>query len=282
MTALFQRDYRVTVDDISITKLDLTFKIVRNLGREPNTAEIAIKNLSPDNRAALEEKEEVRVRVEAGYITAEGVPADEGFAGRSLIYSGDLREAHTERDGADLITTISSGDGEKRQRRARANKTFGPGTRIRTVVEALADALGVGLGNLRDLQDLEFGATGGIFPNGTVISGNAWRELSQIFRSAALEVTIQNGVLQVLPRRTALAGQAVLLKSTTGLIESPSQSSDGTARARCLMIPDLFPGRKVKFEAQRVSGFFRVNKASYTGDTAADDWFIDIECDPLS
>lgn len=280
MVALFKRDYSLVLDDILITKLDITFKVTRNLKREPNTAEITVKNLSPEHRRQLEERADVRVSLEAGYVSS-GFEFGVGgtFAsGRSLIFAGDLREVTTERMGADLITKISSGDGEKRHRRSRINRGFGPGTSIRTVIEACAEALGVGVGNLRELGSPEFPGAGAIFPNGTVLSGNAAEELGAILRSAGYTYSIQDGNLQILRRGTALAGTAVVLSSATGMIDTPSISSDGTLRARTLMIPDLFPGRKVEFRGENLTGLAKVEVAEYTGDTAGNDWFIDIEC----
>ncbi|KKN75992.1 hypothetical protein LCGC14_0375490 [marine sediment metagenome] len=281
MAALFKRAYRLTIDNLLIEKLDLDFKITRSLKREPNTAEINVKNLSPDSRQAVEEKKIAAVTFEAGYERSPGTPEQEGFAETSLIFAGDLRTAHTTREEADLITHVKSGDGEKRHRQARTSKSYAPGTSIKKAIEDLVTAMGLGLGNLKALGKVEFPFAGAVFPNGTVVSGNVAAELDGLLRSAGLEYSIQNGAVQIVTRRRALSGEAIVLSPTTGLIDTPSVSSDGIARARTLMIADLFPGRTVRFETNRVTGFFRVNKAEYTGDTASIDWFVDIECEPL-
>lgn len=249
---------------------------------DPNTAEINVKNLSRDNRQAVEEKKIARVSFEAGYERSPGVAQEPGFAETSLIFGGDLRTAHTTREGqTDLITHVNTGDGEKRHRRARINKSYAPGTSINKSIEDLVEAMGLGLGNLKSLGRVEFPNAGATFPNGTVVSGNVAAELSGLLRSAGLEYSIQNGAVQITTRRKALAGQAIVLNSNTGLIDTPSVASDGIARARMLMIPDIFPGRRVLFDTERVTGFFRINKAEYTGDTRSLDWFVDVECEPL-
>lgn len=280
MTVLFKRAYKLTIDNLLIEKLDLDFKITRSLQREPNTAEINVFNLSRDNRLAIEEKKIARVSFEAGFERSPGVPQEPGFADTSEIFAGDLRTAHTTREDADLITHVKTGDGEKRHRKARIRKSYSPGTSINKAIQDLVLAMGLGLGNLKSLGKVEFPDAGATFPNGTVVSGNVAAELDGLLRSAGLEYSIQNGAVQILTRRKPLAGRAIVLSAKSGLIGIPSISSDGIARARTLMIPGLFPGQLVLFDTERVTGFFRINKAEYTGDTTAVDWFVDMECEP--
>jgi hypothetical protein len=269
---LFRRAYALTVDQLRIVDLDIAFTVFRTLQPEPNTAEITIRNLHPDNRKRMEEKRHVIVNLEAGYK-----PPGE----TSLIFAGDLREVHTHREGPDLLTVLSSGDGEEQHRKARVNRSFPPGTSLRRVIEAAAEAMGVGVGNLTALSQVEFPGAGAIFPGGTVLSGNVAEELRALLRSAGLEYSIQAGVMQILTRNKALEGSALVLSSDSGMVGTPSASSDGTARASLLMAPDVFPGRKVEFRSENLVGVYRVETATYHGDTAGQDWTIDVECTPL-
>lgn len=291
MTTLFERRYRLRVNKIEITGLDIGFNIRRTLKPEPNTAEIQIYNLSPDSRAQIEENRTANVTLEAGY--KEDI---------SLIYSGELRDVKTEREGASIITTISSGDGEKKKRRKRVSKGYAPGTTIKQVVKDCAAAMGVGAGNVDRLGKVEFPRAGATYPNGTVLDGNAAEQLEAILRSAGLEYSIQDGQLQIVPRRQALNDKAVVLSPSSGLVGTASVSSDGHLHCNALMIPDIFPGRRLKVVSALVdkdvgniqsrgsgrkhlegfSGIFRAQTCEYTGDTSnPDDWNIAIEGDPL-
>ena len=281
MPALFKRAYRLTIEHLLIEKLDIDFKVTRSLKKDPNTAEINVRNLAENNRREVEEKKLAAVTLAAGYERSPGTPEQEGFAETSLIFAGDLRTAHTLREDADLVTKVSSGDGEKRHRKARIKKSYVPGTKIKQAIEDLVKAMGLGLGNLKALGNVEFPKAGAVFPNGTVVSGNVAAELEGLLRSAGLTYSIQNGAVQILTRRRALSGEAIVLSPTSGLIGTPSVASDGIARARTLMIPDIFPGRVVQFRTERVTGFFRINKAEYTGNTASIEWYIDTESEPL-
>lgn len=288
---LFGRRYRLRVENTLITDLDINFTIERTLKRQPNTAEINVINLSPDSRAAIEEKGTASVTLEAGYKDR-----------ISLIFSGDLRDVHTERDGATIITKISSGDGEKKHRTARVNKSYAPGTTIKKVIRDCAQAMGVGVGNLNALGSVEFPKAGATFPTGTTLSGYVSDELYAILRSAGLEYSIQDGKLQIVTRGKALNDEAIILAPDTGLTGSASVGSDGILHATCLMIPDLIPGRMVKVRSTQAfenilsiqsrgkgrrhlegfAGVFRAQKCTYSGDTtASDNWGIAIQADPL-
>jgi len=266
---LFKRTYRLVVDTLEITDLDVQFSVSRSLGATPNTCEISVFNLSENQRKAIDEYK-VNVNLLAGY-----------GGENTLIFSGNLRDTQSERTGPDIITKMATGDGELKRRVARVQKSFGPGTSIDAVLKACATAMGLGLGNLSALTKVEFIRGGAIFPMGTVLSGSAARELDEILRSCGLEYSIQNGAIQVLTRKQALTGTAVVLSNDTGLLTQPSVDSRGFATATCLMIPDLFPGRRVQFDTPDLQGFFRVNKADYSGDTRGDDWSVELFCEPL-
>lgn len=300
MSELFRRSYRLVINDVAIERLSIAFDIERTLKKQPNTAAIRVHNLNSDNRQKIEERGKATVVLEAGYEVPEGVES-KGFAPRSLIYKGDLREVHTEPEGADLVTIMESGDGEEKHRKARVQKNFGPGTRLIDVLRACANAMGVGLGNLSAIKSAEFPKVGAVFPCGTTLSGSAAQELDGILRSAGLEYSIQNGALQIQTRRQAIKGTAVSLTPETGLVGQASITSDLTLHAECLMIPDIFPGRRIKVQSSKLfqdvlniqsrgrgtkylegfTGFFRVNKAKYIGDSFGNEWNIKIEGEPL-
>ncbi len=284
MTRLFRRTGAVTVGTArfgapikQVTRqqptIDFAFVVERSLDREPNTAEIQIYNLSDTSRKLIEQTEDQRVELEAGYLQPDGV---------RVIFDGDLSKAKSFREGPDIITEISAADGERQYRTARINRSFGDNTSLSSVIEACGRAINVGVGNLAELATQSgFEGLGNIFSEGVVVSGPAREELSGLIESAGLEWSIQNNTLQILPRGSALAGTAVVLSPKTGLIESPSVDSEGVATARMLMIPDVFPGRRVRLESDFVLGEYRVTKAKYSGATRGNEWFIDIEGKPI-
>ena len=272
MATLHGRAAAITVgtDDgqaLRITGLDFEFKVIKHLRREPNTAEIKIFNLSESSRQSMERAERARIVLEAGYV--EDV---------HVIYEGDLRKAWSKREDTDIITTIESGDGERAFRESRVNTSFGPGTSVRSVMEHVAATMGVGVGNLSEqVSDAAFEGLGSTYEEGAVASGASRDVLTGLASSAGLEWSIQDGNLQLLQFNAATQTTAVLLSKDTGLIGSPSLDSENVLKARALLIPGIFPGRKVEVRSEFVTGVFRVTKASYTGETAGAGWYVDIE-----
>jgi len=265
----FIRALEVQLGTIKFQDLDAQFSVVRTTSKAPNTCELKVFNLNPDHRAELAALSDVFVSIEAGY------------AGEvSEIFKGDLREATSERDGADWITTISGGDGLKAIRRARINKSFAKGTKTGKVIQEIVKELGIDPGNLNEalLFDPEFEGAGSEYLNGTTLSGLASTELDAILKSVGKEWSIQSNTLQILDRAKPLEGFVFKLTPTTGLIGSPTIGSDGVVNARALLNGQILPGRKVQIESENIPGsFVRVDRAEFTGDTSGADWYVDLE-----
>lgn len=280
MTRLFGRRVEVTVDTIQFSTLDCSFRVKKTLKPQPNTCELTIYNLSEEHIAQLEnlrprEAQATRgigCRIEAGYEE-----------GTSQIWLGDLRTVLTTREGADWVTRLESGDGEKAWKNARLHVSYGPKTDLATALRAMVRALGIGEGNLSKVVARLKQNGSALLPAGRAFSGPVSRQIVAFARSADLEVSIQDGALQFLDRGQALAGTAVRLASgasgdgrPTGLIGSPTVDNDGVLEAKCLMIPDIRCGGLVTIDAARVKGTYRVEEAEWAGDTDSDEWSITI------
>jgi len=265
---LFGRKIRVVVSTIEITDLDMVFQVTKTLKPEPNKAELTIFNLNPDHRSSLEQMKSAPVQIEAGYQ-----------GGTSVLFLGDLRTAMTVHQGPDFITKLSSGDGEKAIKTARVNVSLKKGAAsVDKVLESVAKALGVGEGNLKQaLSAIKSAGLGELFSEGTVISGSAYREMTNICRSLGLTWSIQDGKLQILELKKALEGQAILVNERTGLIGSPTVDNKGVLTCQTLLIPDVFPGRLMVLESERLKGQYRIESCQYSGDTNGQDWYIGIE-----
>jgi hypothetical protein len=275
---LFKRAWKVKVDTLQFSELDISFEVEKTGRREPNKCSLKIWNLTRDHRRQLEAltvrrgQGQIRVELEAGYQNQLG-----------LIFRGDLRRASSHREGPDVITEVEGEDGGRAVLWGRVNRSFPAGTPVETVLRACAEAMGVGMGNLAEASAgarLEGG--GNTFAEGTVLSGPAAEELDHLLRSMGLRYSVQNGVLQILQRGQALQTTAVRLSPTTGLVDSPEVNADGTVSATCLLNPDIYPGRQVQFDSVDLAGTYRVEKAKYQGDSFGGEWYIHMECQPLS
>lgn len=268
MSKLFGRSLKLTIGTLEVSALDCVFKVKKSLKPEPNTCDLKVFNLSEKSRKLLETGKPLEVRLEAGY-------------GKELsqLYLGQVRAAHSMVDGPDIVTEMSTGDGEKEIASARISVPVGPGAPVATALLAIVRALGLKEGNAATAAG-QLSAKGlAFFGPGTVIHGNAAQALTDFCRSADLEWSVQDGKIQILDRGKALEGKAVELTSSTGLVGSPAYDGAGKlVKARALLIPELRPGRKVTFDSTAVKGGFRIVEVEYTGDTAGSDWFADLTC----
>lgn len=275
---LFARKAIITIDTLQIQGatggdaqgaggLDVKFAVKRNLKAQPNTCDLTIYNLNPDHRSQIEQKKTAKVQVEAGYQD-----------GTSVLFVGDLRTALSVWEGPDCITSLSSGDGEKAIQTARVKVSVKKNTNTGDILKALAAALGVGQGNLNSaVAKLQAAGVGSIFSMGTVLSGSASREMTNVCRSSGLTWSIQNGALQLLPLKTALDGVAINLTPQTGLIGSPTVDNKGVLSCKMLLMPDVFPGRKLVIKSDRLQGQYRIEEVNSSGNTSSTDWYHDIK-----
>jgi hypothetical protein len=266
---LYDQDYALQVEALHIAQLDITFQIKRSLSAKvANSAEIKIYNLSPDSRQKLQAMRDVFVSLEAGYA-----------GGRSLIFRGELREAWSARDGNDWVTSIGAGDAEKPRKKARVNKSFPAGTSASTVITHCAQALQVGLGNVTKQAALAklWNVSPSVFSCGYVASGDALSQLDRICRSCGMEWSIQDNQLQLLERGKPLQETGIVLTESSGLVGSPELGKGGVVRCRTLMIPGLYPGRRVELKSRALSGVYRVETTHHRGVFGTEDWGCEAE-----
>jgi hypothetical protein len=268
VSTLFGRRWRITIGSIQSSDADLRFKVTRTLTTSPGAAEIEVFNLSADHRRELTALRRPLVRLEVGY---QGV-------GPWIAFQGDGRRTINLRDSADWITRATAGDGEHALRTARLSRSFAPDVNLADVVQYVAGAMGVDTGNvLEQLSGRGLDRVGDAFPGGIVLHGLAELHLRIILDSAGLSWSVQDGVLQVLPRGRALQREAVLLSSSTGMIGSPEVDKANVVKVNALLTPDLVPGQLVQIDSKVVSGVFRIEKTQATGDTRGDEWQVAME-----
>jgi hypothetical protein len=114
-------------------------------------------------------------KAKAAVILTAGYPGN-----AAVIFQGDARTIDHVRDGAEWITHIQCGDGERAYQFARFAESFAPGTAIADVIRACARALAINTGNLDEVL-----AAGGFrgnltqFAHGYTAHGKASAELDK-------------------------------------------------------------------------------------------------------
>ena len=297
MTAVLrQRDYLCRVAGLEFSELDIEFEIKRSVRPEPNSCQLTVYNLSEASRKQIEElnlydpkkvkggakkpsaKRPVKQNVRAPKVGRIRVELEAGYkeAGRSLIFRGDLRRAITKHDGTTATTVIEGEDGGRSVLSSRINESFPPGTTREHVVRVCAEAMGVGVGNIRDVSALLQTK----YSHGTVLSGQASAELKGVLRGAGVVYSIQNGVLVFRAAANGLDREAFVLNSDTGLVGSPELDASGALMVTSLLIPELVPESYIKLESKERQGVYRIIGVTYKGNLAGQDWYAVCECVP--
>lgn len=275
MSELFRRAWRVQVGSLDVSELAIRFKAKRTLAMRAGTLDLEIRNLSPEHRREIQTARRFRtfVEVQAGYV-----------GGMSLIFRGDLRKAVPAREGTDWIVKVTAGDGEHALRSARVSRSFAPGTTVQAVVQHIAEAMGVGIGNavtaLRGASLGTAGLLGDALPEGTVLHGSAAAELTRLCESARKTWSIQEGNLQILDLGGALSRTAILLSPDTGMVGTPEIVNRRVITVKALLQPGLVPGQQVVVQSDALlsTAPWRITEADYSGDTHGVDWYATLTC----
>lgn len=235
------------------------FDVSKSISSTANNATIRIWNLKESTRNALG-KELDDITLEAGYMPPSG------GSNVGVIFRGQIRDVEHTRNGPDIISTLSTGEGDKAFRRATISKSYPAGTKVETVVEDIYKELekeGVSRGEWKFPEDME------AFRRPYATCGGCKREMDTISRGKDFYWSVQNGVMEVVPGDGYIGG-LVLITPQTGMIDVPTITDNGV-KVSCLLNPEIRPGRRVRIESDVLSmngegGEYRVSEVTFSGD----------------
>lgn len=245
---------------IQTHEIRIAFDISKGIESSQNTAEISIWNLTEGHRNAVG-KELDDIELEAGYMPPNGA------SNVGIIFKGQMRDVEHRRDGPDIITTLSCGDGDRAFRRATISKTFPKGTSVEDVVEELYKQMekeGVSRGEWKfpdDIQEKKF-------KRPYSMCGSCTRELDTLGRGKGFYWSSQNGVIEIVPADGYIGG-TVLISPETGMIDTPTLTDNGV-KVSALLNPEIRPNRRVRIQSETLEmnaegGEYRVSQCAFTG-----------------
>lgn len=289
----FKKIWKIQIEDIVFDALDVEFEIKKSLRKEPNSCELVVYGLADKTRKRIEalniydpkktkgqklksrlkklpgrqpKTGKIRVSIWAGYVDT----------GLSLVFLGDLRRGLSKPDRPEVKFEVKGEDGGTAFLESRINETFPAGTRKLDVVRACAEALGVGLGNLRTVAaELQ-----GTYPHGTSLAGPASKVLAGVLRGERITYSIQNGVLQFVLAGAGLNTIAVDLRVETGLLGTPELDASGALVVETVMLPNMAPGAYVQLKSKDFNGLYYVKSVITKGDSSGDEWGHKLEMYP--
>lgn len=243
---------------IEIDKLKIKFDIKKSRTREQNKATIEIYNLNETTRANIK-NEGVTVELYAGYADDVG-----------LIFRGDIREVFHKKNNADMITTITAGDGDNALRNSNVNLTLPSNSLLLEQVEMLAEKLeGIKKGKIIGIDGLEGNK------RATTFVGTVREELDRLAIKYDFSYTVENHVFNLV-RNKQHTGLGEVISVESGMIEAPVATEKGvdvkTLLNNNLKCNDLF-----KLEAKFLSRTYRIDELNFKGDTHGTEWFSAIK-----
>lgn len=273
MSQQFNRSSRVTVGPAGGTGVAVTddfrisFRVSRSLGRELNSADVQLYNLSPQTRTRIIDEGEV-MQIEAGY------------AGNTEILAvADITRSLVSREPPDTILKLESQDGATPLTARRLNLSFEAGASVQTVLSSIVSELALGR--------IQTGAQiSGTYQEGVVFSGHASEILDKVTAKAGVDWSIQDRNLQILTPNTARQGRGVLVTPDTGLIRSPEPLDDPEGKPKgdsvkgykikTLLNPKIVPGERLVLESAEVSrSEFLIDSVEHVGDNRGQDWYTE-------
>lgn len=272
----FLRKVKLTAGSISLNQggvnlhdLKIGFTVSKGITGSANTAEIEIWNLSEGHRNAIG-KELDEVELQAGYTPPTG------GSNVGIIFKGQMRDVEHRRDGPDIISKISCGDGDKAFRKATTSKAFPKDTPVEDVIEELYAQLekeGIDRGEWKFPDDMPK------YKRPYAMCGGCTRELDRIGRGRGFYWSVQNGTMEIIPADGYIGG-VVLITPETGMIDVPTITDNGV-KVSCLLNPEIRPNRRVQIESQTLEmnaegGMYRVSQATYSGDNRDGDFKVSI------
>lgn len=262
-------------DEVEQHELRVIFDVSRGISGSPNTFNIKLFNLNKYHRNAVGRELET-VQIEAGYVPPEG------GGNLGIIAKGRIRDYQHDRDGPDIITTVSCGDGDLAYRRATISKTIPKGASVPDVVNELYKELekqGISKGELKFPDDVK------TFKRPYSMCGSCSRELDTLGRGNNFYWSIQNETLEIIPGDGYLGGK-ILVSPETGMVGTPTITDNGV-KVKALLNPDARPNRLVEvrsevLEMNAQNNTYRISQLDFSGDNRDGDFLMSITGESLS
>lgn len=278
----FLRKVRITfpglvVNPGGLNEHDLTveFSTSGDISAGQNTGTIKIYNLNEGHRNAIKNEFD-QVTLEAGYTPPTG------GSNVGIILKGGVRDVVHKRDGPDIITEFTVGDGDKAVRKSTVSKSYDENTKVETIVEDIYSEYakqGLAKGQWKFPEGMKS------FKRPYAMCGSAFRELNTLGRSRGFYATIQHETLEIFPGDGYLAGN-VLISPRTGMIDTPAITDNGI-KVSCLLNPAIRPGRTITVESDVITmnaagSLYRVSAVSFSGCNNHGDFRADITGESVS
>lgn len=235
----FHRLYQLTVqtfdkqDNIIIEPpFTIQFNIERSAMASINSMDLRLYNLKPETRNRLQHD---RFR----FDVYQKIELRAGYGGDlPLIFSGNIFQANSYREGSNIVTCIDARDGAFDTTTQRTFTTLQQGTTVKEAVTTL----------IKQFPNLQIGKIGDI--QGTparpiVLDGNTYDLIKRYTAGSNFVPFIDLGKVNVLDGKEVITGFLPVLDADSGLLETPRRD-DGFLTVTTLFEPRVIVGQIIK------------------------------------
>lgn len=253
MASKFGRNYQLSVglQDGTTLKVSLPFtvefEIVRNILTSANTMHIRIYNLSARNR------NQIRYNFyDTGTLRPVKINAGYGDGVLPQVFTGNITQAWSVREGSNFVTTIEAFDGGFAFANATTNIPFPSGTPQQTIISTMAESLsnyGVAVGAI--------GSYPGTISRGNTYSGSTTDILRELTGGGFY---IDNGKVNCLGNSECINGGIPLINAASGLLNTPVLQQT-ILSFDMLFEPGVISGQKIQLVSATdatFNGFYKV------------------------
>lgn len=240
--------------------LTIEFDIYRSTSGSSNTAYFSVYNLGEKVREDIV-KDRFTQNDNADGRQRRYVYFFAGYGSNlNLVFGGNLVEAYTERNGADIITKIEAQDNLYEIANAISSHSIAKSQSYNQILDIL----------IKDLK-LKKGSIGKIFDDtersrGFVILNNTYDEIRKLVGNDK-EVFVDNGVINILNSNEYIAAHVPLVDNNSGLLGIPRRS-EGVVIVDVIFEPTLIVGQIVQLKSEldlRFDGQYKIISINHMG-----------------
>ncbi|RKS86917.1 hypothetical protein DES39_0123 [Orbus hercynius] len=252
-------------ESVIYNNLKITFNITKTISSEPNTSEISIYNLNPNNRNLITTKVYNHVELFVSY-------RDDDLR---MIFKGDIIEVTNSESGLDIITKLKCSDGYFAYTEKTIITTIAAGLDDSDVLSEALGSFGARIqkGNI-DLPNHS------VLPRPRVLMCDTREAVNRVALNNNADWSIQDHQLVMLPKEKAIrADEGFLISSATGMIGCPQKTSNGL-EVTTLCNPHFKIGALVRIESKSAeyNGDYKIQSIQHSGDLTGNDWKSKLVC----
>lgn len=223
----------------TLTGLRVLARSRRSLTQTPDAATFSVFGPAPGSVQDLQTPGCV-VRILAGYRD-----------NIARVLSGTVRPGTLDivRQSGEVVASAEVVDARIEVRQAAVSRAWDQVTASEVVTWAISTA-GLARGTIRLGTDVQY-------VRGFVALGVVGDVLAQIAADTGSTLTIQDGVVSLVPAGEQRRASSLLLSPTSGLIGSPRRLEEGKVEAVCLLAPTLRPGDGYRVQGVDLAGDYR-------------------------